>query len=83
MIRKHATRAAKLALVVLFLGGAPAAASEGQGGPGLLGQAWEWVLSLWGDEGMCIDPDGLHCANPAAKAERETTDEGMHIDPNG
>lgn len=76
MIRKHATHAAKLALVVLLLGGAPAAAAEEQGSPGFLSQAWEWVWSLWADEGMCIDPNGAPCAAASA-------DEGACIDPDG
>jgi hypothetical protein len=74
MFRKGRTQVGMIALAALLLGSAPAAAGQGNGS--FLSWAWQWVQSIWADEGACIDPDGAPCASARA-------DEGMHIDPNG
>ena len=77
MYRKGMKRVAGLALAAMLLAGAPAAAAGWQGSHGFLARAWQWMQSLWADNGLCIDPDGSPCA------PRPSSDNGPHIDPNG
>jgi len=77
MYRKGMKRVAGLALAAMLLAGAPAAAAGRPGSVGFLARAWQWVQSLWADNGPCIDPNGAPCA------PRPSTDAGPHIDPDG
>jgi hypothetical protein len=56
---------------------AAAVAHEGS----LVTQAWQWVQSLWAEQGACIDLNGA-CAR-AVSAPQADTDKGACIDPNG
>ena len=77
MYRKGMKRAAGLALAAMLLAGAPAAAAWGPGDVGFLARAWQWVQSLWAENGLCIDPNGAPCVAGAS------SDNGPHIDPDG
>jgi len=77
MYRKGMKRVGGLVLAAMLLAGAPAAAAGGQGNGGFLAWAWQWVQSLWAENGLCIDPNGAPCA------PRPNADNGPHIDPNG
>jgi len=50
----------------------------------LLSRARSFLLSLWGEEGCHIDPNGL-CITGAVQPTplRIDTDSGCHIDPDG
>jgi hypothetical protein len=66
---------------------APAAAatgapSRGIHAVGLWEQAWGWLVSLWGEEGSCVDPDG-RCGASRTGPAAPTSDEGSCVDPNG
>jgi hypothetical protein len=41
-----------------------------------------WLRSVWGEEGLNIDPDGLYDV-PPAPGPGGRTDEGANIDPDG
>jgi hypothetical protein len=67
---------------VLAAGGShlrPAAAVAHEGS--FVTQAWQWLQSLWGEQGGCIDPNGK-CAS-GTTAPPVHTDNGGCIDPDG
>jgi hypothetical protein len=88
---------AALLLAPALAGARPAAAPRSHAGvhatttgagADLLGRLWKSLRSLWGKEGMLIDPNGAHV--PGATGTTATTpggaatsDAGMLIDPNG
>lgn len=52
--------------------------------PSLLARILKGLRSLWGKEGMTIDPNGAHVqGTPGATSGQTTSDAGMLIDPNG
>ena len=57
----------------------PAAAVAHEGS--FVTRAWQWMQSLWAEQGACIDPDGK-CAN-AATVPTAHTDQGGCLDPDG
>jgi hypothetical protein len=93
MFRKGRKQVGMLMLAALLLGSAPAAAADGQDNGSFLSWAWQWVQSIWADEGACIDPNGCSesshpdrgaCIDPdGAPCAAPTADEGPHIDPDG
>jgi hypothetical protein len=88
-------RNARRSLAVLIVAAAlalplspPAAAAIGapSGGTqavGLWEQAWGWLVSLWGEEGGCVDPDG-RCGEVLRTGKTgPTPNAGSCVDPNG
>jgi hypothetical protein len=57
------------------------------GATSLLDRLWNSLRSLWGKEGMLIDPNGAHVHGTTSTAPNTggttTSDGGMLIDPNG
>jgi hypothetical protein len=88
MLRKGMKLAVGIALVAALLAVSPAAGAEPRPHERtvafvardvvvLWSRAWQWVESLWGKRGACIDPNGSPCAGSS------TGDAGVCIDPNG
>jgi len=85
---------ATLILLPALAGARPAAAPRSHAGihataPGasLLGRFLKGLRSLWGKEGMSIDPNGAHVPGTTGTSTTTTgtatSDAGMLIDPNG
>ena len=88
MFRKGMQQMAVLAFTLVLTATAPAvaagaphsksaAAHEGS----FVTRAWQWVQSLWAEQGACIDPNGK-CTNTATPPPVHT-DQGACIDPDG
>jgi hypothetical protein len=65
-------------------GGRPARASEVVGIPGVLSQAWKFLMEVWTKTGCNIDPDG-RCITASAPVSNSPGPgyTGCHIDPDG
>jgi len=50
--------------------------------PGLWQQAWGWLVSLWGEAGGCVDPNG-RCGSAQAGTGNPAADAGGCVDPDG
>ena len=82
---------ATLLLLPALAGATPAAAQRSHAAihatasqASLLGRLLKGLRSLWGKEGMSIDPNGAHITGTTTSTTGTTTsDEGMLIDPNG
>ncbi len=90
MFRKGMQQTMMLALSLVLMASAPVLAAGGSrpkpaatvAHEGSFGaRAWQWVQSLWAEQGGCIDPDGK-CTS-AVSAPQADTDKGGCIDPDG
>jgi hypothetical protein len=81
-LRKSMKQAGMVLIAVLLLASTPALAAERPSSGGVLDWAWGWVRSIWENNGMAIDPNGLTVSSPD-DTPGETPNNSMHIDPNG
>jgi hypothetical protein len=90
MFRKGMQQTVMLAFSLVLMASVPVLAAGGSHpkpavaavyGGSFVTQAWQWVQSLWAEQGGCLDPNGK-CAS-AVSTPQADTDKGGCIDPNG